>query len=175
MREEGEERQTGMFSGAAGAGSDAGTAGSTPGSSPRLGTGDKGIFPPLFAMPLEELQPLITRRLKWRTRLPAEVTNSDRSDAVAMATMVSWETPKGCHGIPSPIPLGPCSSRKKAFPDGSSSSIPQDIVALHPLPGSRPAAPPVCPTKHPRAIITPRSTRPSPRLCHVGMRLILLL
>lgn len=77
--------------------------------------GDKGIFPPFFAMHLGEMQPLIARRLKWRTRLPAEVTNSDRSDAVAMATLVSWETPKGCHGIPSPFPLGPCSSRKKTF------------------------------------------------------------
>lgn len=105
----------------------------------------------------------ITRRLKRRTRLPAEVTNSDRSDAVAMVTTVSWETPKGCHGIPSPIPLGPRSSRKKKlFPDGSSSSIPQDVVFLRPIPGSCPAAPPVCPTKHPQAINTSRSTCPSP-------------
>lgn len=121
MRGEGGERQTGMVSGATGAGSDVGME-QDPRRAPGHGweppahpAGDKGIFPPLFAMPLGEMQPLISRRLKWRTRLPAEVTNSDRSDAVAMATMVSWETPKGCHGIPSPIPLGPCSSRKKPF------------------------------------------------------------
>lgn len=123
---------------------------------------DKGIFPPLFATPLEEKQPLSTRRLKWQTRLPAEVTNSDRSDAVAMVTMVSWETPKGCHGIPSPIPPWSLLFPQKAFPDGSSSSIPRDIMALHPPPGSCPAAAPVCPTKHPQAINTPRSTCPSP-------------
>lgn len=106
-----------MWSGAAGVGTER-----DPRRAPRRAwepptrpAGDKGMFPPRFAMPLEEMQPLITRRLKWRTRLPAEVTNSDRSDAVAMVTMVSWETPKGCHGIPSPIPLGPCSSRKKPF------------------------------------------------------------
>lgn len=121
MRGEGGERQTGMVSGAAGTGSDVGVEQDlrrAPGHGwepPAHPAGDKGIFPPLFAMPLGEMQPLISRRLKWRTRLPAEVTNSDRSDAVAMATTVSWETPKGCHGIPSPIPLGPCSSRKKPF------------------------------------------------------------
>lgn len=65
----------------------------------------KGYFH-LFAMHLGEIQLLITRRLEWRTRLPTEVTNLDWSDAVAMATLVSWETPKGCHGILSPIPLG---------------------------------------------------------------------
>lgn len=168
VRGEGGERQTGMVSGAAGSGSDVGVE-QDPQRAPGHGweppahpARDRGIFPPLFAKPLEEMQPLISRRLKWRTRLPAEVTNSDRSDAVAMVTMVSWETPKGCHGIPSPIPLGPCSSRKKTFPDGSSSSIPQDIVARHPLPGPCPAAPPLCPTKHPQAISTPGSTCPSP-------------
>lgn len=90
--------------------------------------GDKGIFPPCV-LGLREMQPLIARRLKWQTRLPAEVSDSDRSDAVAMVTLVSWETPKGCHGIPSPIPLGPRSSHKKTFPDGSSPVIPQDTAA----------------------------------------------
>lgn len=101
--------------------------------------GDKGIFPPFFAMRLGEMQPLIARRLKWRTRLPAEVTNSDRSDAVAMTTLVSWETPKGCHGIPSPIPLGPRSSRKKPFqmvPAPSSRRTPRLCPATRPHPGT---------------------------------------
>lgn len=57
--------------GAAGAGSDAGTQQHPP-RAPRRAReppthpgADKGIIPPLFAMPLEELQPLISRRLKW--------------------------------------------------------------------------------------------------------------
>lgn len=82
------------------------------------------------------MQPLIARRLKWRTRLPAEVTNSERSDAVAMATLVSWETPKGCHGIPSPSPPAPRSSRKKPFQMVPSRWTPWICPAASPHPGT---------------------------------------
>lgn len=119
--------------------------------------GDKGIFPPFFAMRLGEMQLLIARRLKWRTRLPAEVTNSDRSDAVAMVTMVSWETPKGCHGIPSPIPLGPRSSHKNlsrwfqpCHPTGHRGSAPQcDPILAAPSWATSWLQLPLCRIKHP--------------------------
>lgn len=53
----------------------------------------------------------VTRRLKWQTPLPAEVTNSDLTDAVPIATHVSWETRKRLSWhllLFSPTPLRPC-------------------------------------------------------------------